>query len=63
MTGEEFYVNHRGDIAQVTDRKGQVAGLAYDNRNRLTQVGYGASVASPTSFAVAGSRILIQGGI
>jgi YD repeat-containing protein len=40
-----------GMLAQVTDRKGQVSGLTYDNRNRLAQIGYGASPAAPTSCA------------
>lgn len=35
----------------LTDRKGQVTGITYDSLNRVSQVGFGATVGNPTSFS------------
>jgi RHS repeat-associated protein len=48
---ESWSYDVAGKLNQVIDRKGQVSGFTYDNRNRLSQVGFGATVSSPTTFA------------
>jgi RHS repeat-associated protein len=40
-----------GSINKVTDRKSQVTGMTYDALSRRTQVGYGATIATPTTYA------------
>jgi len=39
-----------GKVSQVTDRNGQVTGVSYDNLNRVSQVGFGATVSNPTTY-------------
>src|SRR5262249_9537906 len=39
-----------GKIRQFTDRKGQVAGVTYDNLNRASVIGFGATAGNPTSY-------------
>jgi len=39
-----------GNLVRFTDRKGQVSGRRFDALNRVTFVGYGATVASPTAY-------------
>jgi RHS repeat-associated protein len=52
LTHSETYAyGANGLLSQVTDRKGQISGITFDNLNRVSQRGYGASVANPTTFA------------
>jgi RHS repeat-associated protein len=39
-----------GKVGQFVDRKGQVVGVTYDGLGRPTQIGYGATVANPTTY-------------
>lgn len=42
-----------GNASRLIDRKSQVTGVTYDNLNRVSQVGFGATVAAPTTYASA----------
>ena len=51
LTNAETYLyGTNGKLSRITDRKSQVRGFTYDNRNRVSQVGFGATVANPTSY-------------
>ena len=45
-----FLYAANGKLSQVTDRKGQVSGISYDNLSRVSQIGFGATVANPTAY-------------
>jgi len=47
---ESFAYGANGKISRVTDRKSQVTGITYDNLNRVSQVGFGATVSNPTTY-------------
>jgi RHS repeat-associated protein len=47
---ETYAYDIAGKLSRVTDRKGQVQGFSYDNLGRRTQIGFGATVANPTSY-------------
>jgi RHS repeat-associated protein len=47
---ENYVYDLGGNLTRVTDRKGQVTGYTYDALNRRTQVGFGATVAAPTTY-------------
>jgi YD repeat-containing protein len=47
---DTFAYDIAGQLSRITDRMGQVTGLAYDARNRLSQRGFGATVANPTTY-------------
>lgn len=51
LTNAESYAyGANARLSRVTDRKGQVTGITYDNLNRVSQVGFGATVANPTTY-------------
>lgn len=51
LTNAETYLyGANGKLSRIIDRKGQVTGLGYDFLNRVTQVGFGATVGSPTTY-------------
>jgi RHS repeat-associated protein len=48
---ESYLYDEIGNRTRMTDRKGQVTGHAYDALNRIASAGFGATIASPTSYA------------
>ena len=50
LTRTESYAYEVGGLNMVTDRKGQVSGLTYDELGRLATRGFGATVAAPTAY-------------
>jgi RHS repeat-associated protein len=47
---ESYAYGVNGRVSRITDRKSQVTGVTYDNLNRVSQVGFGATVSNPTNY-------------
>jgi RHS repeat-associated protein len=47
---ESYAYETGGSLNKVTDRKSQVSGMTYDGLGRVTQIGYGATIGSPTTY-------------
>jgi uncharacterized protein RhaS with RHS repeats len=45
-----YFTDNLGRVAAVTDPLNNVSGASYDYLNRATQIGYGATSASPTAY-------------
>ena len=47
---ESYYYDASGNLSKRTDRKSQVSGWSYDALGRATQIGFGATASSPTTY-------------
>jgi uncharacterized protein RhaS with RHS repeats len=50
LATETFTYAANGFLETVTARNGQISRRTYDNINRLSQIGFGATAAAPTTY-------------